>query len=73
VDLEIIFFENLAKHILSKKYNLKNTYLYYNEFEFIGIKLFIDGENYYDTIYQNLSLRMVIFQVIQLIMKYVKN
>lgn len=43
------FFENLAKHILSKKYNLKSTYLYYKEFEFIGIKLFTDGENYYDT------------------------
>ena len=39
------FIRNMAAHILSKKYNLKFIYSYYNEIKELGIDLFIDGVN----------------------------
>ena len=41
------FIRNMAAHILSKKYNLKFIYSYYNEIKELGIDLFIDGTNSY--------------------------
>ena len=42
------FIRNMAAHILSKKYNLKFIYSYYNEIKELGIDLFIDGVNSYE-------------------------
>jgi hypothetical protein len=42
------FIRNMAAHILSKKYNLKFIYSYYNEIKELGIDLFIDGINSYN-------------------------
>jgi len=42
-----LFFVNMVLHFISKKYNLKTTYKYYEKFLNLGIELFI-GENTYE-------------------------
>jgi hypothetical protein len=42
-----LFFINMVLHFISKKYNLKTTYKYYDKFLNLGIDLFI-GENTYE-------------------------
>jgi hypothetical protein len=46
-----LFFVNMVLHFISKKYNLKTTYKYYEQFENLGINLFIGNKTYKKNVY----------------------
>ena len=46
-----LFFVNMVLHFISKKYNLKTTYKYYDKFLNLGIDLFIGSNTYQDNVY----------------------
>jgi len=46
-----LFFINMVLHFISKKYNLKTTYKYYNKFLNLGIELFIGEHTYEENTY----------------------
>lgn len=46
-----LFFVNMVLHFISKKYNLKTTYKYYNRFLNLGIDLFIGDNTYQENVY----------------------
>ena len=46
-----LFFVNMVLHFISKKYNLKSTYKYYEKFLNLGINLFIGENTYQESVY----------------------
>jgi hypothetical protein len=46
-----LFFVNMVLHFISKNYNLKTTYKYYDKFLNLGIDLFIGNNTYTDSTY----------------------
>jgi hypothetical protein len=46
-----LFFVNMVLHFISKNYNLKTTYKYYNKFLNLGIDLFIGDNTYQENTY----------------------
>jgi len=46
-----LFFVNMVLHFISKRYNLKTTYKYYDKFLNLGIQLFIGNNSYKENIY----------------------
>jgi hypothetical protein len=46
-----LFFINMILHFISKKYDLKTTYKYYNQFLKLGIELFIGNNTYKENIH----------------------
>jgi hypothetical protein len=46
-----LFFVNMVLHFISKKYNLKTTYKYYEKFLNVGIDLFIGKNTYKENVY----------------------
>jgi hypothetical protein len=46
-----LFFVNMVLHFISKKYNLKTTYKYYNKFLNLGIDLFVGNNTYNENTY----------------------
>ena len=46
-----LFFVNMVLHFISKNYNLKTTYKYYDKFSNLGIDLFIGNNTYEENTY----------------------